>query len=71
MEQGYLNYLNLMDDFGVEPSLLTALLANWRDQGLIELDGGWLNMTVSGRFWGVNLTQAVIETASRHIIKGA
>ncbi|MDR0882198.1 MAG: heme anaerobic degradation radical SAM methyltransferase ChuW/HutW [Candidatus Adiutrix sp.] len=67
MEQGYLNYLKLMDDFGVEPGLLTALLANWRDQGLIELDGEWLNMTVSGRFWGVNLTQAVIETASRHI----
>ncbi|MDR1044347.1 MAG: heme anaerobic degradation radical SAM methyltransferase ChuW/HutW [Candidatus Adiutrix sp.] len=66
MEQGYLHYRRLAEDFGVDQGLLEPLLVNWAANELIELDGGWLTMTVNGRFWGVNLTQAVVETAGRN-----
>ncbi|MDL2260227.1 hypothetical protein LJB99_05070, partial [Deltaproteobacteria bacterium OttesenSCG-928-K17] len=63
MEEGHLNHLRLIDDFALDGRPLRRLLENWADNGLIELDEEWMTMTVSGRFWGVNLTQAVIDTA--------
>lgn len=62
MEQGYLNYRRLTEDFAVEAGPLLKLLDNWRENGLIDMDQQWLTMTLVGRFWGVNLTQAIIET---------
>lgn len=67
MEQGYLNYRRLAALFGIGLELLEPLVANWNENGLIELDEEGLTMTLSGRFWGVNLTQAVVETAAESI----
>lgn len=36
------------------------LLQNWQEAGLVTLDGPWLDLTVAGQFWQVNLTQALI-----------
>lgn len=36
------------------------LLLNWQEAGLITLDGPWLELTLAGQFWQVNLTQALI-----------
>lgn len=63
MEQGYLNHRQLMERFGVPPEPLGRLMRNWSENELVTIDDEWLTMTLNGRFWGVNLTQAVIETA--------
>lgn len=40
--------------------LYSPLLQNWLEAGLITLDGPWLELTMAGQFWQVNLTQALI-----------
>ncbi|UQZ88037.1 heme anaerobic degradation radical SAM methyltransferase ChuW/HutW [Deltaproteobacteria bacterium Smac51] len=67
MEQGFLNYRRLVDQFNVNPEPLKALLKNWHENDLVGFDEEWLTMTLNGRFWGVNLTQAVIDTAVNNI----
>jgi oxygen-independent coproporphyrinogen-3 oxidase len=67
MEQGYLNHRRLTEDFMADPAPLRLLLENWAENGLMIMDDEWATMTMTGRFWGVNLTQAVIETASRNM----
>lgn len=40
--------------------LYAPLLDNWREAGLVTLDGPWLELTLAGQFWMVNLAQALI-----------
>ncbi|MDR1677182.1 MAG: heme anaerobic degradation radical SAM methyltransferase ChuW/HutW, partial [Deltaproteobacteria bacterium] len=64
MELGYLNLKKLYEEEGVDPKPISILTANWREAGLIQLNGNYLELTDPGRFWGVNLTQALVITAS-------
>jgi predicted transcriptional regulator len=65
MEKGYLNTKEICD---LEPAYKTKLapyLENWEKAGLIEQDGDYANLTVVGKFWGVNLTRAVTDILTR------
>ena len=42
-------------------SLYAPLLANWEEAGLITRDGSWVDLTLAGQFWQVNLAQALIN----------
>ena len=37
------------------------LLTQWQQTGLVELKGKWLNLTLAGQFWQVNLAQSLID----------
>jgi oxygen-independent coproporphyrinogen-3 oxidase len=67
MEEGHLDYQELCRRFGVNPGPLERLLSDWRQAGLVELGGETMTMTMAGLFWGVNLTQAVVETAAGNL----
>jgi oxygen-independent coproporphyrinogen-3 oxidase len=41
-------------------AMYKPLLEQWQRAGLIELDQGWLILTLAGEFWQVNVTQALI-----------
>lgn len=40
--------------------IFAPLLDNWQEAGLVVLDGSWLELTLAGQFWVVNLAQALI-----------
>ncbi|MDR0338764.1 MAG: heme anaerobic degradation radical SAM methyltransferase ChuW/HutW [Desulfovibrio sp.] len=46
-------------------ALYAPLIANWREAGLVTLDGPWMELTVPGQFWMVNLAQALLGWQSR------
>ncbi|MDR3135367.1 MAG: heme anaerobic degradation radical SAM methyltransferase ChuW/HutW [Deltaproteobacteria bacterium] len=64
MELGYLNLKQLFEGESVDPAPISVLANNWREAGLARLKGDCLELTDPGRFWGVNLTQALVVTAS-------
>jgi oxygen-independent coproporphyrinogen-3 oxidase len=64
MELGYLNLQKLFQTEGIDPGPISVLTDNWRQAGLIELKGDYLELTDPGRFRGVNLTQALVVTAT-------
>lgn len=41
--------------------LYAPLLENWEEAGLITWDGSWIELTLAGQFWQVNLAQALIN----------
>jgi len=45
---------------------LTPLLDQWAMAGLIERDDPWLELTLAGQFWHVNLAQLMIDYLHRH-----
>lgn len=66
MELGYLNLRKLFGAGGVSPGPIKALTDNWAQAGLIRLNGDYMELTDPGRFWGVNLTQALVVTAKEN-----
>ncbi len=40
--------------------LYAPLLDNWKEAGLVAQDGPWVELTLAGQFWQVNLSQALI-----------
>ncbi len=40
--------------------LYAPLLDNWKEAGLVTQDGPWVELTLAGQFWQVNLSQALI-----------
>lgn len=40
--------------------LFAPLLNSWEEAGLITRDGRWMELTLAGQFWQVNLTQALL-----------
>jgi oxygen-independent coproporphyrinogen-3 oxidase len=64
MELGFLDLRALSEQEGADPGPIAFLARNWREAGLVELKGDFLELTEAGRFWGVNLTQALVVTAS-------
>ncbi|MDR1657179.1 MAG: heme anaerobic degradation radical SAM methyltransferase ChuW/HutW [Deltaproteobacteria bacterium] len=68
MEEGHLDFQELSRRFGVNPGPLERLLSDWHQARLVELGGETMTMTTEGLFWGVNLTQAVIDTTANNFI---
>lgn len=62
MEQGWLDLSDLEQRFGIAvEDLCRPLLHQWRNAGLLELDGRRLVLTLAGQFWQVNLSQLLQE----------
>jgi oxygen-independent coproporphyrinogen-3 oxidase len=64
MEQGYLNQASLVESYSLVPGPIEAILEDWDRNRLMTVEGPRSDMTVSGRFWGVNLTEAVTKIAT-------
>ncbi len=37
------------------------LLDQWERNGLVEMNDGWMELTLAGEFWQVNLCQELID----------
>lgn len=61
VEKGAFHYGKLFSDFNVKREPLEKVMQNWQTCGLVKLNNDWMDLTVSGKFWGVNLTQAIIN----------
>jgi oxygen-independent coproporphyrinogen-3 oxidase len=48
-------------------AVLAPLTEQWHRAGLIETDGDWLEPTLAGQFWQVNLAQLMIDYLHRNI----
>ncbi|MDR1489451.1 MAG: heme anaerobic degradation radical SAM methyltransferase ChuW/HutW [Desulfovibrio sp.] len=59
--------------FGAEAdearALYAPLLENWEEAGLIARDGPWMELTLAGQFWQVNITQAFLERLTDICVK--
>ncbi|MDR1941161.1 MAG: heme anaerobic degradation radical SAM methyltransferase ChuW/HutW [Endomicrobium sp.] len=61
IENGYLNVSEL---FAIDKNFsekLSPYLENWSKANLIKLNDNYANLTTAGKFWGVNITQAIIN----------
>jgi oxygen-independent coproporphyrinogen-3 oxidase len=68
MERGRLNFSELLGDLNCDPSPIRLLLDNWSDSGLITMGQNSFDLTMSGRFWGVNLTEALTKVVECSMI---
>lgn len=41
--------------------IFSPLLQQWERVGLIKMDSGWMELTLAGEFWQVNICQALID----------
>jgi oxygen-independent coproporphyrinogen-3 oxidase len=69
MELGHLNLKKLFQTPGVNGEIVLELTDNWQRAQLIALNGDYLELTDRGRFWGVNLTQALVVATSEGGLK--
>lgn len=62
LEQLKLNIRRLGMRAGADlEKLFGNLLLQWKRAGLVTLDDGWVEPTLAGQFWEVNLAQALID----------
>jgi oxygen-independent coproporphyrinogen-3 oxidase len=62
MDLGQLNLSELKTRYDVDlEGLLKELFSVWGKRGLTEINGDFLDLTVAGQFWYVNLTQAMLD----------
>uniref|UniRef100_A0A7S9J201 Heme utilization cystosolic carrier protein HutX n=1 Tax=Shewanella eurypsychrophilus TaxID=2593656 RepID=A0A7S9J201_9GAMM len=55
---GYLD-LNTLDQLGDLSDRAKPLFDAWQENGLVQHDGRYLNLTEAGQFWNINMQQAV------------
>lgn len=62
MNLGRLNISMLSAKYNIDlEDILSPLLKAWIKKGLINLNDGFLELTIAGQFWYVNLTQAMLD----------
>lgn len=62
LEQLELNVRRLGNRTGLDlENLFGNLLSQWRRAGLVNIEDGWVELTLAGQFWEVNLAQALID----------
>ena len=62
LEVGYLDLAAVKKKHCFDLAHVCApLIEQWERVGLIERDGEWINLTIAGQFWQVNLAQALID----------
>ncbi len=52
-------------------TLLAPILEQWERSGLVVLDGQWVEPTLAGQFWHVNLAQLSIDYLTRSLSEEA
>jgi oxygen-independent coproporphyrinogen-3 oxidase len=62
LESGALDLARTRQETGVDvDGLYAPLLQQWQRAGLLRRDGDWIELTLAGQFWQVNITQALID----------
>lgn len=61
LEQGYLNLAYIKNYNSTFYSALEKVLKNWQEAGLIFIEKDYMNLTTAGMFWGVNLSQSILN----------
>lgn len=61
IEKGAFNYGRLFSEHNISREPLQSVMQNWEQCGLVTMNDDWMDLTVNGKFWGVNLTQAIIN----------
>ena len=62
MEKGYINIAWVKARYGIDmEEAFSALFNEWARKGLVRMNGDYLDLTVAGQFWYVNLTQAILD----------
>lgn len=62
MDLGMLNISRLSLRYAIDlEDLLSPLIGTWLKKGLITFSDGFLELTLPGQFWYVNLTQAMLD----------
>jgi len=63
MERGYIDLLRIKARYGVDmEEALSTIFNEWTRKGLVRIDGNYLDLTIAGQFWYVNLTQAILDS---------
>ena len=63
LEQGYLDFVSLIERYGSDYSDLHWLLELFIERGLLTHNGRIYSLTLAGQFWVVNITQTLLESA--------
>ncbi len=62
MDIGALDIAGLSSKYGIDLNdLLSPLFSSWQAKDLIKMTDGFLELTIAGQFWYVNLTQALLD----------
>ncbi len=62
MDRGQLNLIWIKARYGINiEELLSPLFKEWIRKGLIEINDDYLDLTIAGEFWYINLTQAILD----------
>ena len=63
LEEGAVNFARLGKEYNTDlEEIFSPILKQWEKTGLVRLPGdGWMELTVAGEFWNVNLAQALID----------
>ncbi|MCD6570328.1 MAG: heme anaerobic degradation radical SAM methyltransferase ChuW/HutW [Deltaproteobacteria bacterium] len=62
MEQGHCHLKGLGGSYGFKlEEIFLPILEQWEKVGLIKMNDGWIDLTLAGEFWQVNLCQALID----------
>lgn len=62
MELGRCNLKELGESYGFElEETFMPLLEQWEKVGLVKISDDWMELTMAGEFWQVNLCQALID----------
>ncbi len=74
LERGRLNTthaaMRLGSDGGPDwQGLVEPLLAQWQQAGLVTRDGDWMELTLAGRFWQVQLTLNLLQWLNQCLAK--
>lgn len=69
MEMGRVDLLDLGRQYDLDlETVFSPLLMQWGKIGLVRLPGdGWIELTVAGEFWNVNLAQALIDYLQHYL----
>lgn len=61
IEQGYLNLAYIKTYNLSFYNALMKLVKNWEEAGLVYIEKNYMNLTTAGMYWGVNLSQSILN----------
>lgn len=60
--RGHLNLSSIKERHGIDlEEICMGLFKEWVKRGLVEINDTYIDLTIAGQFWYVNLTQAILD----------